>query len=259
MGIDTRFRTTDSSARRARGKRRPLSPRAMWGVVSDLSQRHEGTSPRRRICVIDSKEAGQVYARLDECSVDVMASLPSLSHLKPRIASGYDAILVGCTERLLLSPAFRTRAQQLSRAARLVAVVPAPTPYAGAQAASLGFAGLVARDVTPKALERTIAAVALGERAFPRSVLAALVQMVSRLSPGNAGAPGEALLTPRQGQIVELIAQGATDREIAMVLRISESTAHKHVQNAMRRSKAKTRSQLVAASRQPVYSAEFGH
>jgi len=57
-------------------------------------------------------------------------------------------------------------------------------------------------------------------------------------------------LTPRQQQIVDLIAQGATDREIAARLRISESTAHKHVQNALRRSKTKTRSQLVAVARQ---------
>jgi DNA-binding NarL/FixJ family response regulator len=227
--------------------------------MSDFSMKHQNEEARPRICVVDSKEAGLAYARLDECSVDVMGSLPSLSHLKPLIASRYDAILVGCTERLLLSPAFRSRVQELSRSARLVAILPTPTPYAGAQAASLGFAGLVAREVAPNALERTIAAVALGERAFPRGVLAALVQMVSRLSPGKVGAPGEASLTPRQVQIVELIAQGATDRENALVLRISESTAHKHVQNALRRLKAKTRSQLVAASRPPAYAGEFGH
>ena len=217
------------------------------------------TSTRPRICVIDSKETGAAYTRLDQCSVEVMGSLTSITQLKPKIASGYDAILIGCTERLLLSPTFRTRAQQLSRAARLVAVIEEPTPYAGAQAASIGFAGLVAREVTPQALERTIAAVALGERAFPRSVLDVLVQMISRLSPGNAGPNGEKTLTPRQGQVVELIAQGATDREIATVLRISESTAHKHVQNALRRLKARTRSQLVAYARQPVASGSFGY
>jgi len=212
-----------------------------------------------RICVIDSKEIGLAYARLDECGVDVMGSLPSLAQLDPQIASTYDAILVGCTERLLLTPAFRARVHQLTRSARLIAVIPSPTPDAGAQAASLGFAGLVSKDVTPRAMERTIAAVVHGEGAFPRSVLSALVQMVSRLSAGRVGVPAEAALTPRQGQIVELIAQGATDREIATLLRISQSTAHKHVQNALRRLNAKTRSQLVASARQPiVFSGRFG-
>jgi len=216
-------------------------------------------SARPRICVIDSKDVGLAYARLDDCRVEVMGSLPSLAQLSPRIAGTYDAVLVGCTERLLLSPAFRARAHQLTRAARLIAVLASPSPDAGAQAASLGFAGLVSRDVTPRALERTIAAAIHGDSAFPRSVFNGLVQMISRFSTTRLGAPGEVSLTPRQGQIVELIAQGATDREIATLLRISESTAHKHVQNALRRLKAKTRSQLVASARQPVYPGSYGH
>jgi len=187
-----------------------------------------------------------------------MGSLPNLAPLTPRIAGRFDVILVGCTERLLMTPAFRARAHQISRTARLIAVVPMPTPDAGAQAASLGFAGLVARDVSPRALERTIAAAIRGESAFPRSVLDGLVQMVSRLA-GPRPAGGKPALTPRQGQIVELIAQGATDREIATALRISQSTAHKHVQNALRRLNAKTRSQLVASAREPVFPGSFGH
>ena len=228
--------------------------------MSDREQhKRRSASARARICVIDSKEVGLAYARIDECRIDVMGSLPSLAQLNSRIAGNYDAVLVGCTERLLLSPAFRARVQQLSRNARLIAVVPSPTPDAGAQAASLGFTGLVAREVSPRAFERTIAAVTRGESAFPRNVLNALLQVLSRLSPVRLGGPGEGALTPRQGQIVELIAQGATDREIATLLRISQSTAHKHVQNALRRRKAKTRSQLVATMRQPVFPGSFGH
>lgn len=215
-------------------------------------------STRPRICVIDSKEVGVAYARLDECRVDVMGSLLSLAQLNPRNAEGYDAVLVGCTERMLLSPGFRARVQQLGGSSRLIAIVPSPNPDAGARAASLGFAGFVAREVTPRALERTISAAAQGERAFPRSVLNGLIQMVSRISPSQPGLPRDASLTPRQEQIVELIAQGSTDREIALLLRISQSTAHKHVQNALRRLNARTRSQLVAAARKPAFPAIFG-
>ena len=221
------------------------------------SRKRRAGSARPRVCVIDSREVGLAYARLDECRLDVMGSLPSLSQLTAATASTYDAILVGCTERLLLSPPFRTRAHQLSRAARLIALIASPTAEAGAQAASLGFVGLVSCDVTPRALERTIAATALGESAFPRTVLNGLVQMVSRLSSTRLGAYSDVALTPRQEQIVELIAQGATDREIASFLQISQSTAHKHVQNALRRLNAKTRSQLVASARQPAFRGSF--
>jgi len=223
--------------------------------VSDQEPyKRRGAAARPRVCVVDSKEVGVAYARLDECRLEVMGSLSSLTQLSSRMASAYDAILVGCTERLLLSPAFRARAHQLSRTARLIALMPSPTAEAGVQAASLGFVGLVSRDVTPRALERTIAATAQGESAFPRVALRGLVQAVSRLSSPR---PGQVSLTPRQEQIVELIAQGSTDREIAGVLQISQSTAHKHVQNALRRLNAKTRSQLVASARQPALRGSF--
>ena len=206
-------------------------------------------STRPRVCVVDTKDVGLAYARIDECRVDVMAVLPSLGQLSPKVASAYDAILIACSERMLMSPAFRSRVQQLARTARLIAVMPDPPADAAAHAASLGFAGLIARDVAPRALERTILAAMRGERAYPRSTLSGLVDLVGRLSPGRMGPDSRPALTPRQEQIVELIAQGATDREIASLLRISESTAHKHVQNALRRLNARTRSQLVAASR----------
>jgi non-specific serine/threonine protein kinase len=81
--------------------------------------------------------------------------------------------------------------------------------------------------------------------------------MVSKLSSTRLGVYSDGALTPRQEQIVELIAQGATDREIAGVLQISQSTAHKHVQNALRRLNAKTRSQLVASARPPAFPRNF--
>jgi DNA-binding CsgD family transcriptional regulator len=95
---------------------------------------------------------------------------------------------------------------------------------------------------------RTITAAARGELAFPQSATTALVRALARVAPVNA-ARTAASLTPRQRQIVALIAEGATDAEIATLLRISRSTAHKHVQNARRRLQAKTRGQLVAATR----------
>jgi DNA-binding NarL/FixJ family response regulator len=119
-----------------------------------------------------------------------------------------------------------------------------------ATAARIGFHGFVSREVGPDALVRTVRAVSQGEIAFPRSALAGLFQLLSFLPLGHAGTDQPVPLTPRQMQIVDLIAQGATDREIATRLHISESTAHKHVQNALRRSKTRTRSQLVAVARQ---------
>jgi DNA-binding NarL/FixJ family response regulator len=129
----------------------------------------------------------------------------------------------------------------------MVAVIPSPTEETAYLAARAGFHGLVAREVSGDAFGRAVAAAREGQMAFPRSAVASLFRLFKRNGThkenGNSRPRG---LTPRQRQIVDLIAQGATDREIASHLGISESTAHKHVQNALRRANAKTRSQLVA-------------
>jgi DNA-binding NarL/FixJ family response regulator len=134
------------------------------------------------------------------------------------------------------------------------AIAVVPDEANPATAARVGFHGFIRRDVEPAALVRTVHAVSQGEIAFPRSALTRLFQLLSFLPLGNGNGDQPVPLTPRQMQIVDLIAQGATDREIATRLRISESTAHKHVQNALRRSKTRTRSQLVAVARQVVLS-----
>jgi DNA-binding CsgD family transcriptional regulator len=56
--------------------------------------------------------------------------------------------------------------------------------------------------------------------------------------------PGE--LTPREREIVSLVALGHTSAEIAEQLVISTETARTHVRNAMAKTGARTRAQLVA-------------
>ena len=58
--------------------------------------------------------------------------------------------------------------------------------------------------------------------------------------------PLEFALTPRQLQILELIAIGATDKELARRLGMSSSTVHTHVDRMFRRFDVRSRSALVA-------------
>ena len=199
-----------------------------------------------RVGVIDSVRSGAAYDRLNECALDVMALVPSLAHVNLTLLHEYEVMLVGCAAEDLDEASFQTQLLRVARAVPAVAITPGGV--GATTAARIGFHGFIAREVGPDALTRTVTAVAHGEVAFPRATLAALLQMLSFLPLPRSETP--TTLTPRQHQIVDLIAQGATDREIAARLRISESTAHKHVQNALRRSKTKTRSQLVAVARQ---------
>ena len=64
----------------------------------------------------------------------------------------------------------------------------------------------------------------------------------------SEGAPRGPHLTPRQRDCVVLVAQGKSDWEIGQLLGISESTVHKHIEDAKRRFSVSTRIQLVVRS-----------
>ena len=68
-----------------------------------------------------------------------------------------------------------------------------------------------------------------------------------RQTPVRAAAHGPQL-TPRQRDCVALVAQGKSDWEIGQLLGISESTVHKHIEDAKRRFGVSTRIQLVVRS-----------
>ena len=59
-----------------------------------------------------------------------------------------------------------------------------------------------------------------------------------------------AALTPREREIVVLVAQGNSNRDIAKALVISERTARTHVSHAMAKLGARDRAQLVVIAYQ---------
>ncbi len=92
------------------------------------------------------------------------------------------------------------------------------------------------------------------EHAFPREVLGSFVwqQRLDRETGPNGSA-----LTPRQNEIVALIARGATDKEIAGALGIATATAQKHVTNILERLQVPNRAAAVAvtAATRPAWAA----
>jgi NarL family two-component system response regulator LiaR len=88
-----------------------------------------------------------------------------------------------------------------------------------------GAAGYLLKDAQPAELARAVRAAHAGEALLDPSVAARLVDAIAQ-APGDD--PGERL-TPREREVLGLIAQGRPNKLIARELEISEKTVKAHV------------------------------
>ncbi|MGY1972977.1 MadR family response regulator transcription factor [Nocardia gipuzkoensis] len=106
------------------------------------------------------------------------------------------------------------------------------------EAVHRGAKGYVIKDVDTTALVSSIRAVSRDESAFdPRS--ASVMMRTIRT------ASDEPALTDREHRVLQLLAQGKSNREIGGKLFISETTVKFHVRNIMRKLSASTRAGAV--------------
>jgi two-component system response regulator DevR len=118
-----------------------------------------------------------------------------------------------------------------------------------AEALQRGARAYVLKDVDLSELVRIIRAVARGESGFDGRSAA----VVRELAAGRPAATAEAevlALTEREREVVRLIAEGLTNREIGRAMYVSESTVKFHVRNVMRKLDVHHRAEIAyAASR----------
>jgi DNA-binding CsgD family transcriptional regulator len=69
--------------------------------------------------------------------------------------------------------------------------------------------------------------------------------------PAPPDSAARALLTPRQARILQLVADGHSDRAIARILGISTRTVHAHLQHAYRALNVTSRTEALARLRVP--------
>src|SRR5262249_30799869 len=101
------------------------------------------------------------------------------------------------------------------------------------QALRAGAAGYLLKDSAPAELELAIKAVARGETYLTPSVSKHVINSYIQRLGAQAG-PLE-LLTPRQREILQLIAEGRTTKEIAKTLAIGIKTVETHRMQLMER------------------------
>ena len=114
-----------------------------------------------------------------------------------------------------------------------------------------GASGFLLKDVTAERLFDAVRVVAAGEALLAPSVTRRLIGEFARLRPRPA-APEPAALTPRETDVLRLIAEGLSNTEIAARLVVGEETVKTHVSRVLRKLGLRDRAQAV------VYAYESG-
>jgi DNA-binding NarL/FixJ family response regulator len=107
------------------------------------------------------------------------------------------------------------------------------------------------KDATFDDLIRTIRVVAGGEHMLPPELTSTLFSQIAReaLARDRAEVIADVRMTPREREVIGLIGEGLSNKEIATRLNIAAHTVKSHVRNVMEKLALHTRLQIAAYSR----------
>jgi DNA-binding NarL/FixJ family response regulator len=108
-----------------------------------------------------------------------------------------------------------------------------------------GAAGFLVKDTDAAELIRAVRVVAGGGALLAPTVTRRLIAEFAARSREAPPPPGLDELTPREREVVVLIALGLSNEEIARKIYVSPSTAKTHAARAMTKLRARDRAQLV--------------
>jgi DNA-binding NarL/FixJ family response regulator len=110
-----------------------------------------------------------------------------------------------------------------------------------------GASGFITKDVPTDELVRAVRVVAAGDALLTPAVTRQLLDRVARRLPAPVGQGPEALqeLTEREREVLELLARGMSNAEIAEALVVGDATVKTHVSNVLMKLGLRDRVQAV--------------
>ena len=113
-----------------------------------------------------------------------------------------------------------------------------------------GASGFLLKDVTAERLFDAVRIVAAGEALLAPAVTRRLISEFARLRPAPAAARGSmlAVLTPRETEVLHLVAEGLSNQQIASRLVVTEETVKTHVSRVLHKLALRDRTQAVIAA-----------
>jgi len=114
-----------------------------------------------------------------------------------------------------------------------------------------GASGFILKDAAVNDFLKTIRSVAAGEKVLPQNMAGSLF---TEIIEGSMNATKKVqmrqfvLMTKREREVVELIAEGLTNKEIGLILHLSPYTVKSHVHNILEKMALHTRLQIAKYS-----------
>jgi DNA-binding NarL/FixJ family response regulator len=117
------------------------------------------------------------------------------------------------------------------------------------EAMKAGASGFLLKDVRPEQFADAVRVVAAGDALLAPVITRRLIEDFVRRPPPGSGSPTElADLSARELEVLELIAQGLSNAEIAAALFLSEATVKSHVTHILTKLRLRDRVQAVVLS-----------
>jgi DNA-binding NarL/FixJ family response regulator len=115
-----------------------------------------------------------------------------------------------------------------------------------------GVAGFIMKDASLDDLAHTVRSVASGAHVLPPQMTGTLFSQIARdaVVKGRPQVLGSVRMTKREREVIGLISQGLSNKEIASRLHIATHTVKSHVRNIMEKLTLHTRLQIAAYAHQ---------
>ncbi|MDV2999011.1 MAG: Transcriptional regulatory protein LnrK [Chroococcopsis gigantea SAG 12.99] len=113
------------------------------------------------------------------------------------------------------------------------------------EALRFGAKGYLLKDTPPQELAEAIRSVHKGYTQLSPGILEQMLTVVPGTSPPTSLPPGIEELTPREKEILVLIAKGSSNKEIAQTLFLSDGTVRNHITHILTRLNLRDRTQAA--------------
>jgi two-component system nitrate/nitrite response regulator NarL len=130
-----------------------------------------------------------------------------------------------------------TAVQQLAKRYPVYTIVWSfePTRETVLAAVRSGAHGFLHKEISPEGLVRALHGVVQGEAPISRDLTSLMIDALHGLDERSRARDRATVLSTREREVLDLVAQGARNKQIAAALVISEFTVKRHVQNILQK------------------------